>query len=124
MVNTSSPPTNTSFRYSHVPVRTVEFVADQAYPFLHQVRLAGEVEEPGLVQAGLVAVVVGAVDAGEGVGRLASAEDALARLGEDPVQTLVEELFAQLSQAAQASRIAPLSPSRVPTLTRICPSPP
>ena len=47
------------------------------------------------MQARLVAVVVRAVDAGEGVGGLAAAEDALAGLGEDAVQPLVEHVLAQ-----------------------------
>ena len=76
-------------------VGSVELVANQAHPFLSQVRFAGEIEEPGLMEAGLVAVVVGAVDAGEGVSGLAAAEDALAGFGENAVQTVVEDILSQ-----------------------------
>ena len=47
------------------------------------------------MQARLVAVVVRAVDAGKSVGSLAAAEDALAGLGEDTIQALVEHILTQ-----------------------------
>ena len=68
----------------------VELIADGPDPFLGKPGLAGEVEEPGDVEIGLIAVVVHSGDAGEGVDYRAAAEDIGPGDGEDAVQAGVE----------------------------------
>ncbi len=81
----------------------VEFVADKPYPFLGKPRLPGEIEQPGNVQARLVAMVVRALKTGKCVCDFSTSENRLARLCKDSVQTLIE--FVRPDFLYQAVRI-------------------
>ena len=75
----------------------IELITNETCPFLRKPRLAAEVEQPADMQAGLVAVIIGACQTTEGIYHLSSAKHHVACHGKNGIETMVEQVLTHTS---------------------------